>query len=264
MTNTKSLFVSILKACNADCVCDIGSRDGDQSLLFRHALPVADILAFEANPLNFKAMQGAPHLAAERIELFPCAISNRRGTAQFHVADVDYADPKANRGTSSLLTAAGNKVKSTVDVQTHRIDEIILSRPAGCHRIGLWIDVEGAEGDVLDGISGIADRIVAVHVETTNEARWDGQKPVREITALMSRQGFRACGRNFGMGPEEWGDVVFVREEVARKLGARFGLCRAKARASYLLRADHIAVFLKDRLPWLYSILRRAYIRFGT
>jgi FkbM family methyltransferase len=264
MTNTKSLFVSILKACNADCVCDIGSRDGDQSLLFRHALPAADILAFEANPLNFKAMQGNPHLAAERIELFPCAISNRRGTAQFHVADIDYADPKANRGTSSLLTAAGNKVKSTVDVETHRIDEIILSRFSERRRIGLWIDVEGAEGDVLEGISGIADRIVAIHVESTNEPRWDGQKPVRDIAALMSRHGFLACGRNFGTGPEEWGDVVFVREEMARELGARFGACRAKARASYLLRVDDIAVFLKDHLPSLYSMLRRVYIRFGT
>jgi hypothetical protein len=180
------------------------------------------------------------------------------------VADVDYSDPNANRGTSSLFTAAGNKVKSTINVETHRIDEIILSRPVERRRIGLWIDVEGAEGDVLEGISGIADRMVAVHVETTNEPRWDGQKPVRDITALMSRHGFMACGRNFGTGPKEWGDIVFVREEVARKLGARFGVCQAKARASYLLRVDHIAVFLKDRLPWLYSLLRRVYIRFGT
>src|SRR6185436_13600572 len=49
-TNTKSLFISILKAQGADCVCDIGSRDGDQSLLFRHLLPNAAAIAFEANP----------------------------------------------------------------------------------------------------------------------------------------------------------------------------------------------------------------------
>jgi hypothetical protein len=72
------------------------------------------------------------------------------------------------------------------------------------------------------------------------------------------------AGAGIGGNPEEWGDVVFVREEMARELGARFGACRAKARASYLLRVDDIAVFLKDHLPSLYSMLRRVYIRFGT
>jgi FkbM family methyltransferase len=264
MTNTKALFVSLLKSSDADCVCDIGSREGDQSLLFRHALPGADVLAFEANPLNFKAMQAAPHRAAERIELFPVAISNRQGTAQFHVADVDYSDPDANGGTCSLLTAAGQKVKATVEVPTFRLDDLILSRPAARDRIGLWIDVEGAEYDVLEGMAGIADRVVAVHVETSNEARWDGQKPLRDLVQLMTLYDFSVCGKNFGDAPDAWGDVVFVRNNAARQMGMKFGTCQAKARASYLLRVDHIAVFLKDRLPWLYSILRRAYIRFGT
>jgi FkbM family methyltransferase len=263
-TNTKALFISILKAQRADCVCDIGSRDGDQSLLFRHALPAADVLAFEANPINFKAMQVAPHLAAERIELFPFAISNRLGKARFHVADVDYSDRNANRGTSSLLTAAGQKVQSTVEVPTHRIDDLILGRPVARHRIGLWIDVEGAEYEVLEGMPGIADRVVAVHVETSNEPRWDGQKPLRDLVRLMTQHGFRVCGKNFGDAPEAWGDVVFVRDEVARRMGMKFGACQAKARASYLVRADNAAVLLKARAPWLYRTLRRLYIRFGT
>jgi FkbM family methyltransferase len=262
--NTKTLFSSILKAQRADCVCDIGSRDGDQSLLFRHLLPQAAVLAFEANPINFEVMKRDSRLIEERIEIFPCAISNQRGTAQFHVADVDYSDPKANRGTSSLLVSPSGKAKDTVTVDTYRIDDFLRKHCPASQRVGLWIDVEGAEHAVLEGMTGIKDRIVAVHVETANEAIRIGQKPLRDLIQLMSKHGFRLCGRNFGSGASEWGDVVFVREQVMQQMGFGFSLCRLKAHAGKWLRADQIAVLLKARLPWLYRALRHLYIRFGT
>jgi FkbM family methyltransferase len=263
-TNTKSLFISILKAQGADCVCDIGSRDGDQSLLFRHLLPNAAVIAFEANPINFEMMENKQNLKASRIEIFPYAISNQRGTARFHVADVDYSDPEANRGTSSLLRAEGQKIKKTVEVETFRIDEFILSRYPKAQKIGLWIDVEGAEYVVLEGITAIRERIVAINVETTNEPRWEGQKPLRELQAMMSGYGFVLCGSNFGAGASEWGDVVFVQQRVAEEMGFGFSVCKVKAFASYCLRADQIAVLLKNRVPWLYRFLRAMYIKFGT
>ncbi|HTD65132.1 MAG TPA: FkbM family methyltransferase [Candidatus Limnocylindria bacterium] len=263
-TNTKSLFISILKAQRSDCVCDIGSRDGDQSLLFRHLLPNAAVIAFEANPINFEMMQANPNLKDNRIELFPYAISNQRGTAGFHITDVDYADSEANRGTSSLLVAEGQKIKKTVDVETVRIDEFISSKNPSVERIGLWIDVEGAEYAVLEGIGAIRDRIVAISVETTNEPRWEGQKPLRDLDRLMAGHGFVPCGSNFGGGPTEWGDVVFVQRRIAAKMGFGISMCRFKAFASYFLGADQIAVLLKNRAPWLYRILRHLYIKVGT
>ena len=129
--NTKTLFSSILKAQHADCVCDIGSRDGDQSLLFRHLLPGAAVFAFEANPINFEAMKRKPQLTDERIQIFPLAISNQRGTARFNIANVDYSDPNANRGTSSLLRSTNDNVKEVVTVETNRIDDFIRGSPVG-------------------------------------------------------------------------------------------------------------------------------------
>jgi len=264
LTNTKSLFISILKAQQADCVCDIGSRDGDQSLLFRHLLPHATVIAFEANPINFEAMQANQSLKDSRIELHPWAISDRRGVATFHIADVDYSDPNANRGTSSLLTAEGAKVKKSVTVETHRIDELILSDHPDAQKIGLWIDVEGAEYAVLTGSEAISHRIIAINVETTNEGRWEGQRRFSELQSLLRMHGFVFCGRNFGPGLTEWGDAVFIQDRIAKGMGFRLALCKFKAFASYVLRADHIAVLLKNRIPWLYRFLRRLYIRFGT
>ena len=264
MTNTKSLFVSVLKALHADVVCDIGSRDGDQSLLFRHVLPEAAVLAFEANPFNFEAMQSRTELKNCGIAIFPFAIADRRGAATFHIADVDYTDPNANRGTSSLLQNDGQKVKKTIEVETHRIDEFILEKHPAARRMGLWIDVEGAEHAVLSGISGIAERVVAIHVETSNEPRWQGQRPLGELEIMLAQSGFVCCGVNFGKGKEEWGDAVFVQRKVVQELGWRFALCRFKGVASYALRADHVAVFLKTHARWLYRALRWLYLKTAT
>lgn len=262
LTNTKVLFSAVLKSVGADCVCDIGSRDGDQSLLFRHLCPAATVLAFEANPINFKAMSADPRLREGRIELFPVAVSNARGTARFHVTDVDYSDPSANKGTSSLLAREDLPVKDTIEVETCRLDELLAGRFPGVRRIGLWIDVEGAEHEVLEGISAVKDRVVAVHVETARVPQRPGQKTLREVTALMDTLGFSLCGSNI-RDTAEWGDVVFVNRRVRADLGWRFGICRLRGYLGFWLPVDHAAVLLKERWPSAYHLLRRLYIKLG-
>jgi FkbM family methyltransferase len=263
ITNTKVLFSAVLKAVNADCVCDIGSRDGDQSLLFRHLCPAARVLAFEANPINFKTMSVDPRLRAGRIELFPLAVSHARGKARFHVTDVDYSDPEANKGTSSLLTRADLPVKDTVEVETCRLDELIRSQYAKARSIGLWIDVEGAEYGVLEGISGIKDRVVAVQVETAKVPMRHGQRTLAELSTLMNGMGFDLCGSNIRPNAE-WGDVVFVNQQVIRTLGFRFAMCKLRGYLGIWLPVDHAAVFLKARCPAAYRFFRRLYLKLGT
>ncbi len=53
-TDTKSLFVSLMKKWRCDLGLDIGSRDGKQALLFKDVLPGARVAAFEANPRNYQ------------------------------------------------------------------------------------------------------------------------------------------------------------------------------------------------------------------
>src|SRR5258706_4725829 len=166
-TNTKPLFAALLKNLEADCVCDIGSRDGDQALLFRHLRPTADVFAFEANPINFRAMMANTNLEAERVQVFSYAITDAKGTAKFHVTDVDYSAPDSNKGMSSLLLSDGLKIKETLEVECCRIDEFILGQCPLSRKIGLWIDVEGAEFGVIEGMTGIKERVLAIHVESS-------------------------------------------------------------------------------------------------
>src|SRR5260370_35127632 len=80
---TRRFFSLVLKAVRADCVCDIGSRDGEESLFFRHLLPDAVVLAFEASPSNYEMMAAREDLGANRVEIFPSAVCSRKSPATF-------------------------------------------------------------------------------------------------------------------------------------------------------------------------------------
>ncbi|MGH7994667.1 MAG: FkbM family methyltransferase, partial [Limisphaerales bacterium] len=218
--HTKSLFCSVLKALRADCVCDIGSRDGDQALLFRHLLPAAKIMAFEANPINFQTMSAKAVLNENLIEIFPYAVTSQKGHAGFYVTDVDYSNPEENIGTSSLLVHEGLKVRQTVKVETVRIDEFILDHHPSAKQIGLWLDVEGAEYEVLSGMAGIKDRVVALHVETARTPMRVGQKTYSELVPLLASMGFVPSGSNMRR-KSIWGDAVFLSRHAIDTLGNR-------------------------------------------
>jgi hypothetical protein len=162
-----------------------------------------------------------------------------------------------------MVRHADLSVKQTVTVETRRIDAYVKEQVPAARRVALWIDVEGVEYAVLQGMEGIRDKVVAVHVETAREPLRQGQHTYAEISRLLGSLGFDACGTNM-TGKSTWGDVVFIQREAARTLGAGLWLCRLKAWAGVWLRADHLAVFLKRRMPGLYRVLRRAYIRLGT
>jgi len=263
ITNTKTLFCALLKALRADCVCDIGSRDGAQAVLFREVCPSAAVIAFEANPINYRAMAQTERLHTAKIQLVPYAAFNTRGTACFHVTDVDYTDATQNTGTSSLLVHDALKIRETVEIETVRLDEFIATTQPQARCVGLWIDVEGAEFEVLSGIAGIKERVAAVHVETARVPLRRGQRVMADVEALLRDMGFVPCGSN--LEPQaNWGDVVFVNTSVARALGPRLRLCQFKALAGNWVRADQLAVRLKLHSPWLYRTLRKWYVRLMT
>jgi FkbM family methyltransferase len=261
--NTRLVFKILLRRFEADGVFDVGSCDGSDSLLFRQILPKAVLVAFEANPINFQMMAANEKIHANRIEVLPYAITNRNGTAQFNVVDVDYENPEENRGISSLLPHESLKIKEVVEVETRRLDEIVLGNYPNVQRLGLWIDVEGAEFGVLESIAGIKDRVVAAHVETARFPLRQGQKVYSDVEALMKSLGFVPVGTNMSES-STWGDVIFVNEKAVSKLGWRFQFCRWMSILSDQCRLDSLGLFLRQHCRPLYHLLRRVYFKLFT
>ncbi len=262
LLNTRVLFSGILHAAQADCVCDIGSCDGEDAVRFRGLFSSARILAFEANKYNYERMTLDCRLKDARIEVFPWAISDAEGEAAFHISEFKDTDSASERGTSSLLSHPSVAVKENAIVRTRRIDGVIAELYPAAQSIGLWIDVEGAEYGVIEGMRQICDRVVAIHVETARKPIREGQRVTSELTELLSSLGFDPCGENFS-GEETWGDVVFVNRSSQSRLGWRYRYYRWKAGRSLWFQTLQIPVLLKTRFPAIYRRLHRFYHLLG-
>jgi FkbM family methyltransferase len=259
LIDTKTLFAAIVKKLDADCILDVGSRDGDQSIFFRDISPKAYVAALEANPSNYKAI-AARNLQERRIDVFPYAASDSNGTATFYIADPE-CDPHAI-GSSSLLPG-GYQLKEKIEVETRRLDDFILEHYPDAQRIGLWIDVESVEYKVLEGISKIKDRVVIIHTETALEPVRSEQKAFAQLSELLKLFGFLFCGSNLREG-SNIGDVVFVNGKSKEAMGAAYPICMLRSKIYQRLPIGQTAVYLRQQFPPIYRFLRKAYIRFAT
>jgi FkbM family methyltransferase len=264
LKNTRLIFKTLLRRFAVDCLLDIGACDGSESLVFRQVLPEAKIIAFEPNPHLYKRIVANPAFAENRITVLPFALSNTQGTSSFHVTDIDYDNiGDQNPGTSSLLYHDGLKIKETVQVQTVRVDQLLAADAPEAKTVGLWIDAEGAEFEVIEGIAGIKKRIAVIHVETANKPMRAGQRTYSELEPLLKTLGFSPLCANMGR-TDLWGDVVFVNDDRIGDLGFRYHFCDMVATTASFVHLDSFGGFLKKHCHFVYRPLWAIYVRLFT
>jgi FkbM family methyltransferase len=210
--STPRLFADLLRPLRVDVVCDVGSLNGADALRFRRALPQAAILAFEANPHNFRAMSSTPALRRAQIALLPCAAAAHDGEAEFYVVPVAGPESLARRGMSSLYQRdEADKRGVAVTVATRRLDAVLTERAHDTGTIALWIDAEGAAFEVLQGALGVLARVRLVHVEVeTTPCIGAAQKLYPEVAAFLEAQGFVEVASDSPHSHRQF-NVLFVR-----------------------------------------------------
>jgi FkbM family methyltransferase len=209
IVNSEFLFRSLAKHLGAEVICDVGAFDCFHSRRFRAT--GAKVIALEANPVNFAVLERDASLAAAGIELFNYAAWNRDEEITFNVVDTARDAEWRNMISSIRERSPDNRFPSKpVPVRAVRLDSFLTDVLAGpASTIALWIDVEGAGYEVLEGIDRIRDRVCLVHVEVETRAFWQGQRLWPDIDTLMKQLGFTPIARRPG---EEQFDVVFVND----------------------------------------------------
>jgi len=206
---TRHLFYSLVKRLQPQLVLDIGSRDGSDALEFRRASPTSRILAFEANPDLYGKMREDPRVAAAGIEVHNFAISNETGEASFGVFNKE-------KGLGSLMEPGHREVSESLTVKTRRLDEVPELQES--ESTALWIDVEGASFEVVEGARGIMSSVILVHAEVEFERVFANQKVAGELSAQMEGVGFVPFFTGVKRSGQQ-GNIVFLRSEIAGRLG---------------------------------------------
>lgn len=188
---TKYAFHLLAAFLRPEVVLDIGSMDGADSKRFARILPKAQIVAFEGNPYNYRAMCADAELTNGLVRLENCLVSDSPGESRFFVQRPTGGDAGFNRGTSSTLQRSLDGARSEeVLLDAVRVDGFLDNEYPSASRVAAWIDVEGHSYGVLKGMDGAADRIKLIHVEVETKEVWSGQKLEHEVLGLAKEMGF--------------------------------------------------------------------------
>ena len=207
-------------------VLEIGSHYGEDSLRFLETFKNIKLYCFEPDERNIEIFK--KYVNDKRVKLFEIALSDKTGYSNFYqsfqefkdeevpekydwISKEDYVKNKLNNsGSSSLKKGYSHIINNSIKVKTKRYDE--LSKEENIGNIDFaWIDVQGAEKDVLLGMGNEVNNINFIWIEY-GETKYEDGMGRKETIDLMSSFNFvideRFSNRSFQ------GDALFVNKRI--------------------------------------------------
>ena len=105
--------------------------------------------------------------------------------------------------------------------------------------LALWIDVEGAGHQVLEGIDSVKDQIAFFQIEVEENQIWEGQRTKNDIVRLAKSLNFTEIAR--GEGESQY-DMIFFNENKVSDID----LQKILKRTVYLCRFRKIFASLRN------------------
>lgn len=220
-------------------LCVIGAHRFDELPLVNRLFPaLRRIYLFEPLAGPVAVLQQLAQKDS-RIRIFPVAISERDGSAQFHVT--------SNDGESSSLLAFGShcdlfpevKVQRTIEVPTRRLDSVLAEHGLEPPDM-LLVDVQGAEYQVLQSLpSALLAAVRLIYSEVSTEHVYASAGLLSDVEELLAPRFV-----NLGYAPLRadvpvHGNAVFVaRDDAEDAIAFTFSerLRRARRRLRNWLR----------------------------
>ena len=186
-------------------IWDIGSCDGQDSLVLSQAFPTARISSFEPNPDTFHLVKKVSEKSNGFIDAHNFALADFNGMGVFHKIDTintKTSHKNGNPGASSMFKANGeyvieDYVQLPVEVQFKSGHELISKSGFDVPNL-LWMDVQGAEGLVLTGLGEYLREIDFIYMELTLKEIYTGQTLAKDILALIKRDFYWYQNLNLG------------------------------------------------------------------
>lgn len=172
----------------APVILEIGCNNGEETLAILRAIPQANVYCFEPDPRAVAKFK--KNLSGRPVRLFEIAISDRTGTIEFHCSDADdYASGWDFSGSirkpkNHLSEHPNVRFERTLFVPTERLDD--WCQVNGVNEVDfIWMDVQGAEGDVIAGAAKILKRTRFIYTEYSNRELYEGQPSLKSLLASL-------------------------------------------------------------------------------
>lgn len=204
--------VGVVRAFSPGAVLEVGAHEARFSRAVKRTMPRLPVIAFEANPDVHATHR--ERLSREGVDYRNLAVSAQPGQVTFRVPVMRGAEA---RTMGSLRDFGGHE-----DYVEHQVEAVTLDS-LGAERAFLWIDVEGATGEVLAGAERTLATATGALIEVEEQPRWPGQMVAAEVIEHFAARGYRAFLRDV---QRSWQyNVLLLREELS--YDPRAGLIRS-------------------------------------
>lgn len=184
---------------------DIGSFTGIESVMFSDRLPDTKIHTFEPNPVSLSNVLKCTE-GVENIKVHELAISNFNGESTFYVTN-------ENIGASSLLQPSilqkTGPVTETIDVKVKTIESWAQNENVKSIDL-IWMDVQGSELNVLQGMGDLLKTVKAIYVESAVIPYYEGAAHRDEVINFLSSFDLELIESEYHDNFE--GDFLFLRK----------------------------------------------------
>ena len=223
MKNYGKKFQLIKKLVGKDdpLIVEIGAHYGEDTLRLLETFPNANIHCFEPDDRNIKIFNQT--VIDERVVMYQLALSNKNGKARFYKSFIESKTNKIpdkynfiskkeynknllrNSGSSSLKVGYPNCLSEEYYVKTIRFEDWYKRENIGYIDF-IWIDVQGAEYEVIDGMGSTIQNISFIWIEY-GEDEYDGALNRDQTIELLFSKNFTLIENLSSKGTK--GDLMF-------------------------------------------------------
>jgi len=190
-------------------ILEIGCNDGTDTVELMRIMPDANMYCFEPDQRAAARFKERFPPGTMNVRLFEIAIGAMTGRVSFfpstgdnHTGDFDQAG-SIRPPKNASLEAAWLRFKDPVEVTAYRLDDWCAQN--GVQEIDfLWMDVQGAEADVIAGAQKTLPNVRYLYTEYSNNELYEGQISLSELLARLP--GFEVIARYPG-------DVLLINTE---------------------------------------------------
>lgn len=178
---------------------EVGSNSGEDTLRLLEAFPESRVMAFEPDPRA--AARWRQNVKNSRASLHECVVSSEQGTVQFFQSEGIppdeqlFTDVKDWDLSGSIRRPAAHrqvhpwvKFRDPISVPSVTLDSFCASIGLfeGHNEVALiWVDVQGAEADVIAGGHETLRRTRYFYTEFSNDYLYEGQVNLKELAKLL-------------------------------------------------------------------------------
>nr|WP_192180199.1 FkbM family methyltransferase [Mesorhizobium amorphae] len=182
-------IVSLLQKPNP-VILDIGCNDGTDTRRFLRLCPKAQLYCFEPDPRAAARFKKYMRLYLDKVRLFEIAISNRNGRIDFHPSNADGSAKEwdqsgsIRRPKNHLVEHDWVRFDRPISVETRKLDD--WCSEANLNKIDfIWMDVQGAESDVIAGGRQTLSNTRFIYTEYSDHELYEGQLSLPAILDLL-------------------------------------------------------------------------------